>query len=65
MYKKRKKNQSKKPLIVGDWVFVKITGMGRDNYQIESIEDDTYTCVFTEGTYQHRMMVTKSKLERL
>ena len=61
----RKRNQSKKPLIVGDWVFVRIAGMGRDNYQIESIEDDTYTCVFTEGSYQHRMMVSKSKLERL
>ena len=61
----RKRNKSKKPLIVGDWVFVRITGMGRDNYQIESIEDGTYTCVFTEGTYKHRLMVTKSKLERL
>ena len=61
----RKRNQSKKPLIVGDWVFVRIAGMGRDNYQIESIEDDTYTCVFTEGSYQHRMMVSLSKLERL
>ena len=61
----RKRNKSKKPLIVGDWVFVRIAGMGRDNYQIESIEDGTYTCVFTEGSYQHRMMVTKSKLERL
>ena len=65
MYTKRKKNKSKKPLIVGDWVFVRITGLGRDNYQIESIEDDTYTCVLTEGNYQHRMMVTKSKLERM
>ena len=61
----RKRNKSKKPLVVGDWVLVRIAGMGRDNYQIESIEDGTYTCVFTEGSYQHRMMVTKSKLERL
>ena len=61
----RKRNKSKKPLIVGDWVLIKMAGMGRDNYQIESIEDGTYTCVFTEGTYQHRMMVSKSKLERL
>jgi hypothetical protein len=61
----RKRNKSKKPLIVGDWVLIRMAGMGRDNYQIESIEDGTYTCVFTEGTYQHRMMVTKSKLERL
>ena len=61
----RKRNKSKKPLIVGDWVLVRVAGMGRDNYQIESIEDGTYTCVFTEGSYQHRMMVTKSKLERL
>ena len=61
----RKRNKSNKPLVVGDWVLVRIAGMGRDNYQIESIEDGTYTCVFTEGSYQHRMMVTKSKLERL
>ena len=61
----RKRNKSKKPLVVGDWVLVRIAGMGRDNYQIESIEDGTYTCVFTEGTYKHRMMVTKSKLERI
>ena len=61
----RKRNKSKKPLIVGDWVLIKMAGMGRDNYQIESIEDGTYTCVFTEGTYKHRLMVTKSKLERL
>ena len=60
-----KRNKSKKPLIVGDWVFVRIAGMGRDNYQIETIADNTYTCVFTEGSYQHRMMVTKSKLERI
>ena len=60
-----KRSKSKKPLVVGDWVHIKITGMGRDHYQIETIEDDTYTCVLTEGNYQHRMMVTKSKLERM
>ena len=60
-----KRSKSKKALVVGDWVFVRIAGMGRDHYQIESIEDGTYTCVFTEGTYKHRLMVTKSKLERL
>ena len=60
-----KKSKSKKPLVVGDWVHLKVTGMGRDNYQIETIEDNTYTCVFTEGSYQHRMIVTKSKLERI
>ena len=61
----RKRNKSKKPLVVGDWVLIRMAGMGRDNYQIESIEDGTYTCVFTEGTYQHRMILSKSKLERL
>ena len=60
-----RRSKSKKPLVVGDWVHLKVTGMGRDNYQIESIEDGKYTCVFTEGTYKHRMMVTKSKLERI
>ena len=61
----RKRNKSKKPLIVGDWVLIRMAGMGRDNYQIESIEDGTYTCVFTEGTYNHRVMVSLSKLERI
>ena len=61
----RKRNKSKKPLVVGDWVLLRIAGMGRDNYQIESIEDGTYTCVLTEGSYQHKMTVSKSKLERL
>ena len=60
-----KRSKSKKPLVVGDWVLVRIAGMGRDNYQIESIEDGTYTCVFTEGTYKHRVMVSLSKLERI
>ena len=60
-----KRSKSKKPLVVGDWVHIKITGMGRDNYQIESIVDNSYTCIFTEGTYKHKMIVTKSKLERL
>jgi len=60
-----KKSKSKKPLVVGDWVHLKVTGMGRDHYQIESIENNSYTCVFTEGTYQHRMIVSKSKLERM
>ena len=60
-----KRSKSKKPLVVGDWVFVRIAGMGRDHYQIESIEDGTYTCVFTEGTYKHRLMVSLSKLERI
>ena len=61
----RKRNKSKKPLIVGDWVLIRMAGMGRDNYQIESIVDNSYTCIFTEGTYKHKMIVTKSKLERL
>ena len=61
----RKRNKSKKPLVVGDWVLIRMAGMGRDNYQIESIEDGTYTCVFTEGTYNHRVMVSLSKLERI
>ena len=60
-----KQSKSKKPLVVGDWVFVRIAGMGRDHYQVESIEYGTYTCVFTECTYKHRLMVSKSKLERL
>ena len=60
-----KRSKSKKPLVVGDWVHIKVTGMGRDNYQIETIVDNSYTCIFTEGTYKHKMIVTKSKLERL
>ena len=61
----RKRNKSKKPLVVGDWVLIRMAGMGRDNYQIESIVDNSYTCIFTEGTYKHKMVVSKSKLERL
>ena len=61
----RKRNKSTKPLVVGDWVLIRMAGMGRDNYQIESIEDGAYTCVFTEGTYKHKMILSKSKLERL
>ena len=61
----RKRNKSTKPLIVGDWVLIRMAGMGRDNYQIESIKDGAYTCVFTEGTYKHKMILSKSKLERL
>ena len=60
-----KRSKSKKPLVVGDWVHIKVAGMGRDNYQIESIVDNSYTCIFTEGTYKHKMVVSKSKLERL
>ncbi len=61
----RKRNKSKKPLKVGDWVHIRMAGMGRDNYRIESIEDDSYTCVFTEGTYKHKMILSESKLKRL
>ena len=61
----RKRNKSTKPLIVGDWVLIRMAGMGRDNYQIESIVDNSYTCIFTEGTYKHKMIVSKGKLERL
>ena len=61
----RKRNKSKKPLVVGDWVLIRMAGMGRDNYQIESIDDGSYTCVFTEGSYKHKMILSKSKLERL
>ena len=60
-----KRSKSNKPLVVGDWVHIKITGMGRDNYQIESIDDGSYTCIFTEGSYKHKMKLSKSKLERL
>ena len=61
----RKRNKSTKPLVVGDWVHIRMAGMGRDNYRIESIDDGSYTCVFTEGSYKHKMILSKSKLERL
>ena len=61
----RKRNKSTKPLVVGDWVHIRMAGMGRDNYRIESIDDGSYTCVFTEGTYKHKMTLSESKLERL
>ena len=53
---------------VGDWVSVLIVGFKMDNdpaYQVESIEDGQYTCVQTEGSYQHRVTVEERKLKRL
>ena len=60
-----KRSKSKKPLVVGDWVLIRMAGMGRDNYQIESIEDGTYTCVLTEGSYQHKIKVPVTRLRKL
>ena len=60
-----KRSKSKKPLVVGDWVHIIIAGMGNDNYQIESIDEDTYTCILTEGTYKHKMIVSENRLKRL
>jgi|TARA_B100001971_G_C17865351_1_gene370412 protein involved in polysaccharide export with SLBB domain len=53
---------------VGDWVDVRIVGI-RDNedppYKIESIDGDECVVVQKEGSYVHRIKVSKNKLVRL
>ena len=60
-------NQSSE-LKVGDWVHVLIIGLNDKNeppYQVESVEDDLYSVVQTEGSYQHRVKVPVEKLKKL
>ena len=55
-------------LKVGDWVGIRMTGINSGNgpaYKIEKIEGDDYYVVQTEGTYQHRMTITKNRLRKL
>ena len=53
---------------VGDWVDVKIVGI-RENedppYIIESINGDECVVVQKEGSYVHRMKVSKNKIKKL
>jgi hypothetical protein len=61
--------KEKSEIKVGDWVHVLVVGIKLDGnepaYQIEKIEGDAYHVVQTEGSYQHRMKVTKGKLRKL
>jgi len=63
--------KEKSEIKVGDWVHVLIVGFrsgvnaNEPAYQIESIKDDDYTAVQTEGSYQHRVTVKKGKLKKL
>ena len=53
---------------VGDWVDVKIVGiMEKEDppYRIESIDGDECVVVQKEGSYVHRIKVSKNKLVRL
>jgi len=53
---------------VGDWVHVLIIGLNDKNeppYQVESVEDDLYSVVQTEGSYQHRVKVPVERLRKL
>tara|TARA_B100000959_G_C14423725_1_gene395556 strand:+ start:152 stop:349 length:198 start_codon:yes stop_codon:yes gene_type:complete len=53
---------------VGDWIDIKIVGI-RDSedppYKIESIDGDVYVIVQKEGSYVHRMRVSKDKIKKL
>ena len=53
---------------VGDWVDIKIVGI-RENedppYIIESINGDECVVVQKEGSYVHRMKVSKNKIKKL
>ena len=53
---------------VGDWVDVKIVGiMEKEDppYRIESIDGDECVVVQKEGSYVHRMKVSKNKIKKL
>ena len=53
---------------VGDWVDVKIVGIREIEdppYRIESIDGDECVVVQKEGSYVHKIKVSKNKLVRL
>ena len=55
-----KKKKIDRPIVVGDYVKVKLSGLGSDLYVVEKIhENGNYTVVLdevgTNGRYQHRI----------
>ena len=60
--------QSKLEFKIGDWVDVKIVGIKNNEdppYRIESIDGDECVVIQREGSYVHRMKVSKNKLRKL
>lgn len=51
-------------LNIGDWVMVLKVGFKRP-YRIESIVDNMYTVVQTEGTYVHKVKVEEKHVKKL
>jgi len=60
---------SNKEIKVGDFVLPRMSGIvekGEPAYVVEEITDEgKYRIVQTIGTYQHRMVLPKEKLNRL
>ena len=54
----------KKHIEVGDWVKVKVIGIDRPMYVVEKIDGDEYHLVQKEKSYEHRMVLDKSKIEK-
>ena len=60
--------QSKLEFKIGDWVDVKIVAIKNNEdppYRIESIDGDECVVIQREGSYVHRMKVSKNKLRKL
>lgn len=58
-----------KEIIVGDYVLPRKTGLielGDPPYKVETInEDGTYTIVQKQGSYEHRLTLTRKKINKL
>ena len=49
----------------GDWVIVTKTVLNDSPFQIESIDENGYTVVQKEGSYEYRLKVKKDELKKL
>ena len=59
-------NSKNTKLKVGDYVHLKLVGFNRETYKIREIkEDDMCVCVYSEGSYEHVMVLSSTKLKRL
>ena len=54
----------KKHIEVGDWVKVKVIGIDRPMYVVEKIDGDEYHLVQKEKSYEQRMVLDISKIEK-
>lgn len=50
---------------VKEYVHLKIVGLHGETYQIVKIQNDNYTVEHYEGSYTHKIIVTKDKLIKL